>query len=36
MLHEPLCDLNFDCFKDCAEHSLSDSDPNVSYSVMGI
>lgn len=33
---KPLCDLYFDCFRDFAEHSLSDSDPNVSYSVMGM
>lgn len=33
---KPLCDLYFDCFSDFAEHSLSDSDPRVSYSVMGM
>lgn len=32
----PRCDLNFVCLTDFAEHSLSDSDPNVSYSVMGM
>lgn len=32
----PRCDLNFVCFNDFAEHSLSDSDPNVSYSVIGM
>lgn len=32
----PLCDLYFACFRDLAEHSLSDSDPSVSYSVIGI
>ena len=33
---KPLCVLYFDCFRDFAEHSLSLSDPSVSYSVMGM
>lgn len=32
----PLCMYFCDCLIDFAEHSLSDSDPKVSYSVMGM
>lgn len=32
----PRCDKYLDCFIDFAEHSLSDSDPRVSYSVIGM
>ena len=28
--------MYFDCFNDFAEHSLSDSEPSVSYSVIGM
>lgn len=34
--NKPRCALYFVCFRDFAEHSLSDSDPSVSYSVIGM
>lgn len=34
--NSPLCDLYFDCFTDLDDSSLSDSEPKVSYSVIGI
>jgi hypothetical protein len=36
LANKPLCDLYFDCLRDFPEHSLSDSEPCVSYSVMGM
>lgn len=36
MFNLPRCALYLACLTDFAEHSLSDSEPKVSYSVIGM